>query len=76
MSAGALYDVAASTAKAVRLLDFARVAKWVRSARMLVVQEDGKLGSNGLALRRHGLFEKMILHLLGQIAPYPNNSFA
>jgi hypothetical protein len=41
---------------------------------MLVMQENGKLRSNGLTLRRHGLFEEMILDVLGQVAPYPNNS--
>jgi hypothetical protein len=40
---------------------------------MLVMQKDGKLGSNGLASSGDGLFEKMILHLFGQVAPYPNN---
>jgi hypothetical protein len=64
------------TAKAVRLLRFARVAQRVRGARMLVMQEDGKLRSYGFALRRHCLIEEMILHLLGQVAPYPNNSLA
>jgi hypothetical protein len=43
---------------------------------MLVMQEDGKLRSYGFALRRHRLLEEMILHVLGQIAPYPNDSFA
>ncbi len=64
------------TAEAVRLLDFARVAQWVRRARMLVMQKDGKLGSNGLALRRHGLLEEVILYVLRQVAPYPNNGIA
>ena len=41
---------------------------------MLVMQEGGKLRSYGFALRRHCLIEEMILHLLGQVAPYPNNS--
>ena len=63
-----------SPPKAIRLLHFARVAQWVRRARMLVMQENGKLRSNGLTLRRHGLFEEMILDVLGQVAPYPNNS--
>jgi hypothetical protein len=36
---------------------------------MLGMQKDGKLGSNGLASRRDGLFEQMILDLLGQVAP-------
>ena len=40
------------------------------------MQEDGKLRSYGFALRRHCLIEEMILHLLGQVAPYPNNSLA
>jgi hypothetical protein len=31
----------------------------------MLVQEDGKLGSNGLALRRHRLLEEEILHALG-----------
>jgi hypothetical protein len=43
---------------------------------MFVMQEDGKLGPYRLALRCHGLFEEMILHLLRQVAPYPNNSLA
>ena len=55
---------------------FARVAQWVRRARMVVMQEDGKLRSYGLALRRDGLFEEVILHLLRQIAPAPNNGLA
>ena len=43
---------------------------------MLVMQEDRKLRSYGFTLRGHRLLEYMILHLLRQIAPYPNNSFA
>jgi len=43
---------------------------------MLVVQEHGKLRSYGLALRRDRLLKEVILHLLGQVAPYPNNSLA
>src|SRR6266700_6470631 len=43
---------------------------------MLVVQENCKLRSYGLALRCDCLLKQMILHLLGQIAPYPNNSLA
>jgi hypothetical protein len=43
---------------------------------MVVMQEDGKLRSYGLALRRDGLFEEVILRLLRQIAPAPNNGLA
>jgi hypothetical protein len=43
---------------------------------MFVMQEDGKLRSNGLALGCHRLLEEVILHLLGQIAPYPKNGLA
>src|SRR5215470_18948314 len=43
----------ALTPKAVRLRHFARVAQWVRSARMLVTQEDRKLRSYGFTVRRH-----------------------
>src|SRR5262245_10276453 len=43
---------------------------------MLVVQENCKLRSYGLAFRCDCLLKQMILHLLGQIAPYPNNSLA
>jgi hypothetical protein len=43
---------------------------------MLVVQENCKLRSYGLALRCDCLLKQMILHLLRQIAPYPNNSLA
>src|SRR5436309_14819830 len=43
---------------------------------MLVVQENCKLRSYGFALRCDCLLKQMILHLLGQIAPYPNNSLA
>ena len=57
--------------KAVGLLHFAGVAQRVRRARMFVMQEDGKLG--GLALRRHRLLEEVILYVLWQVAPYPNN---
>jgi hypothetical protein len=64
------------TAKAVRLGHLAGVAQWVRCARMLVVQEDGKLRSYGLSLRSHRLLKEVILHVLGQIAPYPNDSLA
>jgi hypothetical protein len=38
---------------------------------MFVMQEDDKLG--GLALRRHRRFEEVILYVLWQVAPYPNN---
>ena len=40
------------------------------------MQEDRKLRSNGLALRRHRLLKEMILHVLGQIAPDPNDCIA
>jgi hypothetical protein len=61
--------------QAIRLLlHFARVAQWVRRARMLVMQENRKLRSNGLTLRCNRLFEEMILYVLRQVAPYPNNS--
>ena len=43
---------------------------------MLLMQEHGKLRSYGLALRRGGLLEEMILHVLRQITPYPNDSLA
>jgi hypothetical protein len=43
---------------------------------MLVMQEDGKLRSYGFALKCHRLLKEVILHLLGQVAPYPNDSFA
>ena len=43
---------------------------------MLVMQEDGKLGSNGFTLRGHRLLEEMILHVLRQVAPYPRNGIA
>jgi hypothetical protein len=43
---------------------------------MLLVQEHGELRSYGLALRRGGLLEEMILHLLRQVTPYPNDSLA
>src|SRR5262245_62345862 len=49
-----------------------RVAARRRDARVLVMQEDRKLRSNGLALRPHRLLKEMILHVLGQIAPDPN----
>jgi hypothetical protein len=57
------------TAKAVRLFHFAWVVQRVRGARMFVMEEDGKLRSYGFALRRHCLFEEMILQFLGQVAP-------
>jgi hypothetical protein len=66
----------ALTAKAVRFGCFPRVAQWVQSLLMSVMQEDRKVRSNCFALRGHRLPEEMILHLLGQIAPYPNNSLA
>jgi hypothetical protein len=66
----------ALTAKAVRFGCFSRVAQRVRSLLMSVMQEDRKLRSNCFALRRHRLPEEMILHLLGQVAPYPRNSRA
>src|SRR3982074_3232625 len=40
---------------------------------MPIMQEDRKLRSNRFALRRHRLLEEMVLHLLRQGAPYPNN---
>jgi hypothetical protein len=40
------------------------------------MQEDRKLRSDGLALRRHRLLKEMILHVLGQIAPDPNDCIA
>jgi hypothetical protein len=40
------------------------------------MQEDRKLRSNGLALRGHRLLKEMILHVLGQIAPDPNDCIA
>src|SRR5262249_18644886 len=43
---------------------------------MLVVQENCKLRSYGLALRCDRLLKQMILHLLGQIAPRSNDGFA
>jgi len=43
---------------------------------MLVVQEDRKLRSYGLALRHDRFLKQMILHVLRQGAPYPNNSLA
>ena len=64
------------TANAVRLFHFARVAKRIRCALMLIVQENGKLRSYGLALRRHRLPEQVILHLLRHITTYPNNGLA
>ena len=63
--------IAPLTPETVGLLHFARVAQWVRRARMFVMQEDGKLG--GLASRRHRLLEEVILYVLWQVAPYPNN---
>jgi hypothetical protein len=33
---------------------------------MFAMQEDGKLGFNGLALRRHSLLEEEILYVLRQ----------
>ena len=68
--------IAPLTPETVGLLHFARVAQWVRRARMVVMQEDGKLRSYGLALRHDGPFEEVILHLLRQIAPAPNNGLA
>ena len=53
-----------------------KAGKLCALARMLVMQEDGKLRSYGLALTRDGLFEEVILHLLRQIAPAPNNGLA
>jgi hypothetical protein len=53
-----------STAKAVGLLHFTRIAQWVRRARMFGMQEDGKLGSNGITLRGDCLPEKVILYVL------------
>jgi hypothetical protein len=53
-----------STAKAVGLLHFTRIAQRVRRARMFVMQEDGKLGSNGITLRGHCLSEEVILYVL------------
>jgi hypothetical protein len=47
--------VSALAPKAVRLHCFARVAQWVRSARMLVMQEDRELRSYGFSLRGHRL---------------------
>jgi hypothetical protein len=35
---------------------------------MLVMQENGKLRSNELTLRRHRLSEEMVLYVLGQVA--------
>jgi len=58
--------------KAVR---FGRLAR-VTSARMLIMQEDCKLRSYGFTLRCYRLLKQMILHLLRQVAPYPNNSLA
>jgi hypothetical protein len=66
----------ALTAKAVRFGCFSGVAQWVQSLLMSVMQEDRKLRSNCFALGRHRLLEEMILHLLGQVDPYPNNSLA
>jgi len=43
---------------------------------MLVVQENCKLRSYGLASRCDRLLKQMILHLLGQIAPRSNDGFA
>ena len=40
------------------------------------MQEDGKLLSHGLALRRHSLLEKIVLNVMGQLAPIPRNSVA
>src|SRR5258705_813313 len=62
------------TAKTVRLFHLARIAKRVRRAWMPVMQEDRKLRSDRLALRRHRLLEEMVLHLLRQSAPCPNDS--
>ena len=64
------------TPKAVRLFHFSWVVQRVRSPLMRIMKEDGKLRSYGLALRRHRLLEEVILHLLGQIAPYPKNGLA
>jgi hypothetical protein len=61
---------------AIRLGRRTRIAQRVQSAPMLVMQEDRKLRSNGLALRRYRLLKEIILHLLGQIAPDSNNSLA
>jgi hypothetical protein len=64
------------SAETVRLLHFARITQRVRRAIMLVMQEDGKLRSDGLALGCHRLFEELILQVLGQVTPESDNSFA
>jgi hypothetical protein len=43
---------------------------------MLLVQEHRKLRSYGFALRRDRRLEEMILDVLRQVAPYPNDSLA
>jgi hypothetical protein len=40
---------------------------------MLIVQEDGKLRSYGLATRRNRLLEEAILHVLRQVTPNSDN---
>ena len=53
----AVVPISALTPKAVRLYHFARFAQWVRSARMLVMQEDRKLRSYRFTLRGHRLLK-------------------
>jgi hypothetical protein len=65
-----------STPETIRLRHRTGLAERVSSARMLVMQENGELRSDGFAPSRHGFFKEMILHALRQAAPYPHNSLA
>ncbi len=56
------------SAEAVRLRHCAELDR-IGCARMQVMQEDGELLSHGLAMRRHGFLEQMVLKLLRQPAP-------
>src|SRR5256885_3139741 len=62
--------------EAVGLNHFARFAQRVRSARMLLMQEDRKLRSYGFTLGGHRLLKQAILHLFRQMTPGPDNSLA
>src|SRR3954467_8986983 len=70
------FGIGPLTAQTVRLVHVARIAQRVERAWMLVMQEDRKLRSDGFAARRDRPLEQMILHLLRQVAPYPDDSLA
>src|SRR6188472_3533867 len=70
------FGIGPLAAQTVRLLHVARIAQRIKRARMLLMQKDRKRRPDGFAARRDCALEQMVLHLLWQVAPNPDDSLA